>query len=106
MDPITVDSLATVAGVAAFVALVLQVVIKPVLQLAPTQWRMRYGPLAVNLFGLVAGAVAAVLAGLGQGPSSASNYINLGLTGLVGASIATQAYEAVKNTVRTWRGGS
>ena len=102
MESITVESLATVAGVAAFVALGLQLIVKPVLNLASEIWRLRYGPVVINFAGLIFGGLAAALAGIAGGARDPATIINLGLTGLVGASVATEAYEGLKNIVRAW----
>ena len=105
MEQITVESLASVAGVAAFVTIALQLAVKPILNLASEAWRQRYKPLVINFSGLALGGVAAALVGIAQGASEPAAIINLALTGLVGASVATKGYEMVKNGLRAATGG-
>lgn len=101
MDPISGETLATVAGSAAFVALGLQFFIKPILKTVED----RYIPILVNLSGLALGAVGVFLAGVVTGVTGSAAWINLGLTGLVGAATATKGYELLKNAGRALKDG-
>lgn len=95
MIDITIESLLSVAGNAALVAIILQLLVKPSLVKLKDSRPDLY-PVILNVLAVAVGVAFAFLAQLAFNLDYASA-LQAVLTGLVGAAVATLGYETVTN---------
>ncbi len=94
MIDLSTEALLTVGGVALFVAIATQMVVKPALgKSKDAGW---YN-LVLNVISIVLGIVAAVVASAAIGSLEFKSVVDAVLVGFSGAAVAVLGYEGVKN---------
>lgn len=96
-EVLTVEALASVTGVAAFVYLVLALFVKPVIQRKSEEWRKKNAGIVLNFFTIGIAQAGIVLAGIYLKASAFGDWVNLVLVGLCAAGVSTGVYEVKKN---------
>ena len=100
MIDLTTEALLTVGGVALFVSVVTQLLVKPALKKSTeADW---YG-LALNGISLVLGIGGAVLAQFAVASLSYASILDAVLTGIGGTAIAVLGYEGIKHASKLRR---
>ena len=94
MIELNADALLTAGGVALFVALATQALVKPALKKFKES---RWYKLALNVIAILLGISGAVLAQAAIGPLEFASVFDAVLVGFSGASVAVLGYEGVKN---------
>jgi len=94
MIELSAESLRTVGGIAVFVALVTQLLIKPATKKLKDE---KYYDLLINGISLVLGIGAALLAELALGSLEFATAFDAVMVGLSGTALAVFGYEGVKN---------
>ncbi len=96
MIDLSQEALRTVGGVAVFVLLAIQLLVKPaVKRYKDREW---YG-IGINTVSVVLGVGAALLAQVAIGPVEFASTFDAGLTGFSGAALAVLGYEGITNTL-------
>ncbi len=94
MIELNADALLTAGGVALFVAIATQMLVKPALKkFKESGWYK----LALNVIAILLGISGAVLAQAAIGPLEFASTFDAALVGFSGASVAVLGYEGVKN---------
>lgn len=100
MIDLSAEALRTAGGIAVFVALVTQLLVKPA---AKSLESKRYYNLLINGISLVLGIAAALLAELALGSLEFASLFDAFLVGLSGTALAVFGYEGVKNITSVLR---
>ncbi len=94
MIDLSTEVLLTAGGVAIFVAIATQMVVKPALQKST---EASWYKLVLNVISLVLGISAAVVAQAATGSLGFASVVDAVLVGFSGAAVAVLGYEGVKN---------
>ena len=100
MVELTKEALLTVGGVAAFVAVVTQLLVKPAIKKLKSR---EYYDLLLNGISLVLGLGGALLAQLAFGKLEYATALDAVLIGVSGTAVAVFGYEGVKNILGVLR---
>jgi hypothetical protein len=96
MIDLTKEALLTVGGVAAFVLLVTQLLVKPA---AKKYKEQGWYDIGINVISVILGIGGAILAQAAIGPIEFASALDAALTGFSGAAVAVLGYEGATNAL-------